>query len=483
MEWKIYRSIDGRREYGAGENVEHIAAVLFDASRGQVRQILADSDWLLSQEQGADLLLRLWDLVKGIPGAEQAVPLQAAPLWEEERCLYYAFLLPELRTVQAGIPADQYAEHIRAALALLEAQKKAAYAFLPEVVPDWYDQNARVFPWRQDREPYHIWLSEIMLQQTRAAAVIPYYQRFLQEFPTIADLAVAEEARVLKLWEGLGYYSRARNLQRAAQIIQREHDGIFPQDIKAIRALPGIGAYTAGAIASICFNQPEPAIDGNVLRVLARLTGEFRPIESTEVRREMENCLRSCYPAGDCNGFEQGLIELGATVCPPAGQPQCGRCPLQQMCSARRQGAQLLFPRRMPKQRRKVEQLTVLLLRCGEKIAVRRRPHKGLLAGLWEFPNLSGYLSAQQMLETAQAMGAQPIRLEQILHRTHIFTHVEWQMQGAFIRCATEAPALEWVDAAALGQEIALPSAFKIFLPDGWTEMLSKAEQMGKKLL
>lgn len=483
MEWKIYRSLTNHADAETEQEAERVAALLFDASVNQVRQILVDIAQLQPQaEQEADLFLQLWGFVRQIPGAAQCIPLQAAPLWAEKGQLFYGFLISQLQAVQAGLPAEQYVGRMRAEVEQVEAHKKAAYAFLPKTVPAWYRQNARIFPWRQDREPYHIWLSEIMLQQTRAAAVVPYYLRFLQELPTIADLAAAKEEKVLKLWEGLGYYSRARNLQRAAQVILREHGGVFPRGIKEIRALPGIGAYTAGAIAAICFNQPEPAVDGNVLRVLTRLMGDFRPIERPEVRREMESCLRSCYPLDDCNGFEQGLIELGATVCPPAGQPQCLCCPLQQVCSAQRQGVPMLLPRRLPKQRRRVEKKTVLLLQCGKNIAVRRRPYKGLLAGLWEFPNLDGHLNAQQALDAAQALGVQPVRLEQMLQRTHIFTHVEWQMQGFFIRCAAEAPGLEWAGADALGKQIALPSAFKIFLADALTEKPSKAAKTGEKL-
>ena len=206
--------------------------------------------------------------------------------------------------------------------------EEGRYELLPERLLDWFAANARDLPWRRDREPYHVWLSEIMLQQTRVEAVKGYYERFLQALPTIADLADAPYEQVQKLWEGLGYYSRARNLQRAAIRIQQEFGGVFPTDYAAIRSLPGVGDYTAGAIASICFDAPTPAVDGNVLRVLSRIDCLEKNVDEPKVRQELRSALSLVYPKGRCGAFTQSLMELGATVCMPNGAPDCGSCPM-----------------------------------------------------------------------------------------------------------------------------------------------------------
>ena len=221
---------------------------------------------------------------------------------------------------------------------------QALYQALPELLLPWYAGTARDLPWRHDREPYHVWLSEIMLQQTRVEAVKGYYNRFLTALPTIEQLANAEENLLLKLWEGLGYYNRVRNLQKAAQIITDEYGGRFPQRYADILALPGIGTYTAGAIASICFEQPTPAVDGNVLRVIARLTEDFAVIDTPQKKREITAALAAVYPAGHCGAFTQSLMELGAVVCVPNGVPNCAACPLEPLCRAHKNGTEQLLP-------------------------------------------------------------------------------------------------------------------------------------------
>ena len=380
----------------------------------------------------------------------------------------FLFLIPAWSEGQQWQIAEELvtdAELAQAAARYAQVQllRNGIYAALAERLVAWFHQNARLLPWRQDRDPDRIWLSEIMLQQTRAGAAIPYYERFLEKIPTITHLAQAKEAMVMKLWEGLGYYSRARNLQKAAQQIVREYGGEFPREVEKIRALPGIGPYTAGAIAAICFDEPEPAIDGNVLRVLSRVMGDFRPIEMSALRRDMEAGLRGAYPAQDRGSFEQSLIELGAIVCVPNAAPACAACPLAELCLAHAWGVERELPVRMPKKARRIEQRGVLLLWCHGKVALRRRAPQGLLAGLWELPNFEGDFSPQQLLELAERLGAAPVRLEQILRRRHIFSHVEWDMQGAVIACAEEAEGFFWADADALRDEVALPSAFKIF--------------------
>ena len=334
---------------------------------------------------------------------------------------------------------------------------------LPERLLEWYAAGHRDLPWRRDREPYHVWLSEVMLQQTRVEAVKGYYRRFLAELPDIPALAACPPDRLAKLWEGLGYYSRMRNLQKAAQVIVSAHGGVFPREYDAIRALPGVGAYTAGAIASICFGLPEPAVDGNVLRVLSRVTDDAAPVTDAAVKREYAARLREIYPAGRCGDFTQSLMELGATVCGPNSQPQCALCPLASLCLARANGTALLRPVKAPKKEKRTEEKTVFILRCGTRIAVRRRPEQGLLAGLWELPNVDGKCSAQQALAQAERWGVHPRELCRSSEKTHIFTHIRWELRGFYIECAEAAPLFTWVDPARFRQDIALPTAFRIF--------------------
>lgn len=334
---------------------------------------------------------------------------------------------------------------------------------LPKRLLEWYAAGHRDLPWRRDREPYHVWLSEVMLQQTRVEAVKGYYRRFLAELPDIPALAACPPDRLAKLWEGLGYYSRMRNLQKAAQVIVSAHGGVFPREYDAIRALPGVGDYTAGAIASICFGLPEPAVDGNVLRVLSRVTDDAAPVTDAAVKREYAARLREIYPAGRCGDFTQSLMELGATVCGPNSQPQCALCPLASLCLARANGTALLRPVKAPKKEKRTEEKTVFILRCGTRIAVRRRPEQGLLAGLWELPNVDGKCSAQQALAQAERWGVHPRELCRSSEKTHIFTHIRWELRGFYIECTEAAPLFTWVDPARFRQDIALPTAFRIF--------------------
>ena len=333
---------------------------------------------------------------------------------------------------------------------------------LPELLLPWFSACARDLPWRRDREPYHVWVSEIMLQQTRVEAVKGYYARFLAALPDIPSLAAAEPDRLHKLWEGLGYYSRVRSLQSAARQIMERHGGVFPSDYADIRALKGVGDYTAGAIASICFEQPTPAVDGNVLRVITRLTGDDRCIGEEATKRDIRAALARVYPAGRCGAFTQALMELGATVCLPNGAPDCAHCPVAALCRSRDGGWKSL-PVKAAKKTRRQEQLTVFLLRCGEQTAVRKRPETGLLAGMWEFPNVPGHLSPAAAIAQAEAWDVHPIDLTGSLRRTHIFTHVEWDMQCYLLRCGETPPAFFWADSQALRGQVALPTAFRMF--------------------
>ena len=342
----------------------------------------------------------------------------------------------------------------------MEAHEILASA--PARLLPWFAENARALPWRADRAPYHVWLSEIMLQQTRVEAVKGYYARFLAALPDISSLAAAEPDTLTKLWEGLGYYSRVRSLQKAARVIMAQHGGVFPSEYAAIRALPGIGDYTAGAIASICFEQPTPAVDGNVLRVVSRLTGDARCVDEEATKRAVRVSLAAVYPAGHCGDFTQSLMELGAAVCVPNGAPACESCPMADVCRSRGGGWKALPVRRDKKPRRK-EALTVFLLRCGDLTALRRRPDSGLLAGLWEFPNVPGHLSPEAAIRTAEDWGVQPRELLLSLRRTHVFTHVEWDMQCYLLHCAAAPDRFIWADRAALENGYALPTAFRMF--------------------
>lgn len=335
---------------------------------------------------------------------------------------------------------------------------------LAPLLLDWYAQNRRDLPWRRDREPYHVWLSEVMLQQTRVEAVRGYYARFLAELPDIASLAACDPDRLHKLWEGLGYYSRVRNLQKAAQVIIRDHSGQFPSDFDAIRALPGVGDYTAGAIGSICFELPTPAVDGNVLRVLARIMADETPINRMDAKKEAAVRLREIYPAGRCGDFTQSLMELGATVCVPNGAPHCGACPVCTHCLAHTHSCELTLPKKDAKKPRRIEEKTAFLFLCNDACAVRKRPDKGLLAGLWELPNVDSTLSPQQALDTAAAFGVQPRELLRSVDRQHIFTHIVWNIRCYTIRCAVAASCFTWADRARFAQDVALPTAFRQFL-------------------
>lgn len=328
----------------------------------------------------------------------------------------------------------------------------------------WYDANRRNLPWRHTRDPYHIWVSEIMLQQTRAAAVIPYYTRFFETLPTLEALALCPQETLLKLWEGLGYYSRARNLQKTAQLLVQTRGGAFPREAKELEKFPGIGPYTAGAIASIAFGEPEPAVDGNVLRILSRLFDDERDVLQPATQKHWREFLRQqeLIRPGDLN---QSFMDLGSLVCLPEG-PRCESCPLGVLCLARQRGTQALRPVRTQKKPRRVEKMTVFVLRDQEgQLWVRRRGETGLLAGLYELPNLPGHLSAE---EAARALTRWGLRLTGSLlvyGRRHIFTHVEWQMQ---VYAGQTEGAMPPGYLLYTGKE-PLPTAFRKCLPEGQT--------------
>lgn len=299
-----------------------------------------------------------------------------------------------------------------------------------EPLVQWFRENRRDLPWRKRISAYRVWVSEIMLQQTRVEAVKPYYERFLKELPDVKSLAEVSEERLLKLWEGLGYYSRARNMREAAIQIMEDYGGKFPETYEEILSLKGIGSYTAGAISSFAFGLPKAAVDGNVLRVAARLLADGEDIAKASVKKKIERMIEEVIPRENPGDFNQGLIELGAVVCLPNGEPRCGECPLRQLCLAYEQGNQTDFPVKQKPAPRRIEKRTVFIFRDSRAVAIQKRPDRGLLAGMYEFPNVEGYLNQKQAVEFGKSLGLSPIRIKKLGKTKHIFSHVEWHMTG-----------------------------------------------------
>jgi A/G-specific adenine glycosylase len=298
---------------------------------------------------------------------------------------------------------------------------------------DWYDLNARILPWRENPNPYFVWISEIMLQQTRVEAVKFYFERFISTLPSIKDLAEVDEEKLMKLWEGLGYYNRARNLQKAAMVIMLEYNGIMPADYEVLLTLPGVGTYTAGAIASIAFSIPRPAVDGNVLRVMKRVSGSFDDITKAKVKKDLEEDLFEIMPKERPGDFNQAIMELGATVCIPNGKPLCDQCPIMHLCKAHQKGTINLIPVKPAKKARKIEKKTILLIEMNGEYIIQKRESKGLLAGLWELPNLEGHYNILGLEDKLRSDDLEQFTIHSLGEAKHIFTHVEWQMVGYHI--------------------------------------------------
>ena len=328
-----------------------------------------------------------------------------------------------------------------------------------EPLLEWFHRCAREMPWRSDPTPYHVLLSEFMLQQTRVDAARGYYARFLEVFPTVEALASAEEQEVLKLWEGLGYYSRARNLLAAARRIAEQG---FPDTFEGLLALPGVGRYTAGAVASIAFGVRVPCVDGNVLRVLTRYCADRRCVDEPDAKAWAEDTLLPVLPSEKPGDLNQAVMELGALVCVPR-EPRCVLCPLASSCEGCRQKIAPELPVRAEKKKRTVVGLTVFLLICGDSVALRKRPEEGVLAGLWEYPNLPGALSPAQASEWLCQQGAGDTELLPLPPGRHIFTHLEWSMAGYAARLREPLPAFEWVRYGDLLRLYPVPSAFRVY--------------------
>ncbi len=366
-----------------------------------------------------------------------------------------------------------------------------------EVVPyilQWYDYNARLLPWRSEPTPYHVWLSEIMLQQTRVEAVKEYYDRFLKELPSLSDLATVEEERLLKLWEGLGYYSRARNLKKAAQVVMAQYGGELPASYEELRKLPGIGSYTAGAISSIAYGCPEPAVDGNVLRVFSRITGSREDILKETTKQSMREELLREMPLDRPGDYNQALMDLGATICIPNGEPRCADCPVMHLCTAFHEGTTDEIPVKAKKKARRVEKYTLLVLYSKGRYLLHKRSEQGLLAGLWEFPMVEGHASRAKVLtafcerlgeaknsegddrktcdpqgivftKTSKAISLSPAK--------HIFSHVEWEMKGFRVEVQEEGfmehlpEGYVWATREEILERYSVPTAYRAFVPKG----------------
>lgn len=343
---------------------------------------------------------------------------------------------------------------------------------------EWFAHSKRDLPWRQRMDAYRVWISEIMLQQTRVEAVKPYYDRFLRELPDVKALSEVPEDRLLKLWEGLGYYNRARNLKEAACQIMERHDGHFPETYEEIRALKGIGNYTAGAIGSFVYGLPRAAVDGNVLRVVTRITADDSDIAKAGTKSKIEAIVEEVIPR-DCAGdFNQSLIELGAIVCVPNGEPKCEMCPVCHLCLAHEQGRETEFPMKKKAKGRRIEKRTILIFRDNDKTAIRKRPDTGLLAGMYEFPGREGHLRQAEVIEYGKSLGLMPVRVKRLGSAKHIFSHVEWHMIGYEItvdelersmRSAVSEDGEEGVIFAGLRElkeRYPMPSAFEAYLPE-----------------
>ena len=305
---------------------------------------------------------------------------------------------------------------------------------IPGPLLEWYDQNRRILPWREEPTPYRVWVSEVMLQQTRVEAVKPYFERFMRALPDIDALADAGEETLLKLWEGLGYYNRVRSLREAAVQVREEYGGQMPSEYEELLKLKGIGSYTAGAVASIAYGKAVPAVDGNVLRVMARIRRDQRLINDGKVKLAVEKDLKEILPADRPGDFNQAMMELGACVCIPGGAPLCEKCPLADICMARREGDWQAYPQKAKKKPRVIEEKTILIIRDENRTAGRKRAMKGLLAGMYEFPSMDGFHTAEEVTAYLAQNGLRTLRVQPLPDAKHIFSHREWHMKGYLVR-------------------------------------------------
>lgn len=335
----------------------------------------------------------------------------------------------------------------------------------------WYNKNKRELPWRDTGNAYDVWLSEIMLQQTRIEAVKSKYLLFKKTLPTIEDLAGCDDDALMRLWEGLGYYSRARNLKKCAQVLVKEHNCTLPCDYEALKKLPGIGPYTAGAIASIAFGKAAAAIDGNVMRVLARYFEIKDDIRDPKSKTIFEKIVMDVFETNDnpsfVSAFNQGLMELGEVVCMPNGAPKCALCPWIQSCKAHLDQTTSLIPYRSALNKRKIVERTLMIIRDGDQFLIRKRAHTGLLADLYEFIGVDSFLNKKEVIEEVEKLGLEAVHVKKLPDSKHIFTHLEWQMHAFEIQ-VSQIDRFQKENCFLLNKkEIAhraIPSAFKTYV-------------------
>jgi A/G-specific adenine glycosylase len=355
------------------------------------------------------------------------------------------------------------------------------YSETVEFLLDWYDMNARILVWRSNPRPYYVWVSEIMLQQTRVEAVKGYFDRFIHALPDINSLAIVDDDYLMKLWEGLGYYSRARSLKKAAIIIMQQYDGELPANYAKLLDLPGIGAYTAGAISSIAYQLAQPAVDGNVLRVMKRIAGSFDDISKEKVKKELEVDLRTIMPKDRPGDFNQAIMELGATVCIPNGKPLCTRCPLMHLCKAFKQDLTNKIPVKPKKKERTIESKTIFVLEYEGKFAIRKRVEKGLLHGLWELPNMSETISYDKLEDVVIQWNLEYQQIMKMGEAKHIFSHREWHMIGYFIKLTSSHNLpfedIVWANEEELKEKYSLPTAFENY-KQVWNKAYSSIETL-----
>jgi len=347
--------------------------------------------------------------------------------------------------------------------------KKEGLNGIPDPLLRWYDTNRRILPWREEATPYRVWVSEIMLQQTRVEAVKPYFDRFMDRLPDIVSLAAAEEEELLKLWEGLGYYNRVRNLKKAAVRIMSDHNGRMPEEYDEILKLNGIGSYTAGAVASIAYGKPVSAVDGNVLRVISRIRADDALISDPKVRKKVEQDIAEIIPSGRPGDFNQAIMELGAVICVPNGKPHCENCPLAAVCRAHLKGREMEYPKKTKLKARKIEEKTVLIVRDDNKIALRKRVEKGLLAGMYEFPTMENFHTPDEVIRYLREVGFQTLRVTALTESKFVFTHKEWHMRGYLVwvdELQPVMPAGDWIfiEPSVIKEQYPVPSAFAAYM-------------------
>jgi len=384
----------------------------------------------------------VYELIKAVKEGYEAYIMLVIQMKDVEYFVPNAEMHPEfakalLDARRAGVKILAYDCEVTATAMNIRKPVPVKLSLLDEIEEPllaWYDVGHRILPWREDPTPYHVWVSEIMLQQTRVEAVKPYYDRFMAALPDIQALAEAGEEELLKLWEGLGYYNRVRNLNKAAQLIMEKYNGQMPDDYGELLKLPGIGSYTAGAVTSIAYGKKAPAVDGNVLRILSRLRLDERDIMQQSVKKQVEEEVFSAMSDIRPGDFNQALMELGATVCVPNGAPKCEECPWKKLCLAHKEGRELEFPVKSAKKKRTIEEKTILLIRDENKAALQKRPSKGLLAGMYEFPWMEGKLTEEEVLAGLKAVGLSVLHIRPVGESKHIFTHKEWHMRGYAVR-------------------------------------------------